>query len=371
MFDFTGYLSTSQRGDFTEFDEASNRSERFWAFEDVDPDGTGLGGLNACELWIEVRVTNRGACVFIIALLDLAGCVEKFDFVKRSGKPWPWKFRDAESKRTNSGKDCLRAESKDLICANVWDDCSSSVIFTGMTALLAASANAAVIKNYQFTGSAPSAFDPTTSTIASATAGAFSGGDVTAKLAGVGDVTGLDAQDNTGFDTGAGAAYTNGANGLTTGGSTQANAFANNDYFTFTVSANTGFELDLTSLTFKGARNNADAAESWALTSSIDGHTVGNIIDSGAITGSNNQAGTYDSFVVDLSDTQFQNIAAETDVEFRIYFYGYDTTVSSRSTYVDNVVLNGAVTAIPEPGSFALIAGCLALTSVMIRRRRA
>lgn len=238
---------------------------------------------------------------------------------------------------------------------------------------MTASANAAVITNYQF--ETASGFNAT-STIANVTAGAFGdGASVTVKLADpAGDTSGLDAEGNTGFDTGAGAAFSNGQNGLTVSpdgstASTQANAFSEGEYFSFTVSADTGFELDLTSLTFKGALNNAQSAYTWALTSSVDGHAVDNIIDTGVISSGSNQAGTYESFIVDLTGSQFQNIAAETDVEFRFYLYNYTGTVTNRSTYLDNVVLNGTVSAIPEPSTYAMIAGMLAFVSVMVRRR--
>ncbi|MGJ8653766.1 MAG: PEP-CTERM sorting domain-containing protein [Opitutaceae bacterium] len=39
------------------------------------------------------------------------------------------------------------------------------------------------------------------------------------------------------------------------------------------------------------------------------------------------------------------------------------------ATRLDNIVLNGTV--VPEPSTYALLAGCFALTSVMLRRRRA
>jgi len=37
---------------------------------------------------------------------------------------------------------------------------------------------------------------------------------------------------------------------------------------------------------------------------------------------------------------------------------------------LDDIVLTGSVSSVPEPSSFALVAGCLGLTSVMLRRRR-
>ena len=53
-------------------------------------------------------------------------------------------------------------------------------------------------------------------------------------------------------------------------------------------------------------------------------------------------------------------------------FFAFGSAPSSgditSDSYFDNINITG--TAVPEPGTFALLSGCLALTSIMLRRRR-
>jgi len=58
---------------------------------------------------------------------------------------------------------------------------------------------------------------------------------------------------------------------------------------------------------------------------------------------------------------------ASNEVYFAFGSAAASGTITTDS-YFDNINISG--TAVPEPGTFALISGCLALTSIMLRRRR-
>ena len=70
---------------------------------------------------------------------------------------------------------------------------------------------------------------------------------------------------------------------------------------------------------------------------------------------------------IDLSGAQFQNITTTT--EFRFYLSD-DTGGSDYIHRIDNVVLNGTVTAVPEPSSLALLGAGAALLAAALRRRK-
>lgn len=135
-----------------------------------------------------------------------------------------------------------------------------------------------------------------------------------------------------------------------------ASAVLNNQYFEFTVAADAGFVMDLTSLSFDAARGGASTPRGWVLRSNLDGFTS-DIASAEVPTSLPNLT----SFDVDLSDALYQDVAA---VTFRMYGFGPSTSIGQ---FFDNIVLNGNVQAIPEPSALALCVGVL----TMLRRRRA
>jgi hypothetical protein len=142
---------------------------------------------------------------------------------------------------------------------------------------------------------------------------------------------------------------------------TAADAVVNNQYFQFTVSAETGFELDLVSLTFDATRGGSSTPRGWVVRSSLD-----NFATDIAAADVPTQNPTLTSFNVDLTAIMFQDITSQ--VTFRIY--GYAPT-SGVGIFYDNIELHGAFevagSGIPEPASLGLmICGGV----VLLRRAR-
>lgn len=139
-------------------------------------------------------------------------------------------------------------------------------------------------------------------------------------------------------------------------GSTEVAALADTDYRTFTVTANSGMLLNLSTLTFDfGYYTSASAIScSTYVQSSVDGlGTGGDVL--GTYTMSSPSTGRdSDPFSTDLSAAKFQGLSA---ITFR---FSYSDNLSEAahisSDRLDNVVLNGsAIAAVPEPSTLALL----------------
>lgn len=140
------------------------------------------------------------------------------------------------------------------------------------------------------------------------------------------------------------------------------NAVNANQYVAFTVTANAGSALNLDALTFdigRGLRGTQD----YAVRSSADTFAthivfVNNVVSDTSIKPQN----------IDLTGAAFQGLAS---IEFRIYFDDRINNSSSASdVFIDNVVLSGSVSSVPEPSTYGLALGVLALGIAAARRRR-
>jgi hypothetical protein len=120
-----------------------------------------------------------------------------------------------------------------------------------------------------------------------------------------------------------------------------------NDYFQFTLTPVGGVTLDFTSLTFEERSGGATVSVATSLNSFT------------TVVGSTASSGSWAQDSIDLSSLSNSSTA----VDFRLYFSGGSTT----NFVIDDIQLNGAV--VPEPSSYALLAGMLGLTWVMLRRR--
>jgi hypothetical protein len=111
-------------------------------------------------------------------------------------------------------------------------------------------------------------------------------------------------------------------------------------WWEFTVTPAAGSLFNLTAISFDDQRSGTGAAQ-WSL--SVNG-----------VMAVSNQS-THTAFgrsTVDLSGSSFQGLSAAA-----VCIYGYNGTSSSGTWRLDNVTVEGSVTAVPEPTSWALLLG--------------
>lgn len=146
-------------------------------------------------------------------------------------------------------------------------------------------------------------------------------------------------------------------------------AFTAGDYFQISIVADPGvtFSTDLLEYTIsKDTSSNARGA--WQY--STNGTTFSNIGSTFSMTGT----GTAGKAITGMSVVGDEL----TELTLRIAFAGFNTTLSSGSSFfllnnsagANPIRLDGAVTPVPEPGTYAAIAGVLFLGLAAYRRRR-
>ena len=212
----------------------------------------------------------------------------------------------------------------------------------------ALSSPAAVIADYQFTGgSAASTDTQPNSTAANFTLSSLFSG-------------------NGGISAGTETAFANSSVTPSTAG----DAILQNSWFSFTVTPDSGYSLSLTSLTFNTSYDGIDGAAAvsanWFVRSSLDGFSsnIGTTFNQAYTTTLSLQPRT-----VDLTASLFQDVTSP--VTFRIYIY--DGSVSSgKYVRVNDVVLNGNVSVVPEPTTcgLAIFAGLVATLGARKRRQK-
>jgi hypothetical protein len=140
----------------------------------------------------------------------------------------------------------------------------------------------------------------------------------------------------------------------TTTSAREARAIELDRFVLFSLTPDTGYQLDLTSITFDWTRHaNNTETRGWAMYVSKDAFATSTRV-TGAEVGSGAIAWNSVNESLALSD-----ISSTTT--FRIYYWstgGLDSSGNrdGRSFRFDNVVVNGEVELIPEPGSLALLA---------------
>lgn len=150
-------------------------------------------------------------------------------------------------------------------------------------------------------------------------------------------------------------------------------ALQSDKYLAFTLTVQEGYTMDLTSLSFNlgGTNTTADTyTVNAALRTSIDSlNNVGNTVTSSfGKTGAD--AGSFTLFPksIDLSSVgSLQGLSGTTT--FYLHFWDSVDT-QNMSMRINNIVLDGSVTAIPEPSSAAIGAGLVVVVAAGLRRRR-
>jgi hypothetical protein len=133
---------------------------------------------------------------------------------------------------------------------------------------------------------------------------------------------------------------------------TNINSDINKFSFIYTVTGlNEGETLDIEeiSLSFTGTTNTV------RFNYFVDGSTIGSNLNPAG-------SGTYVADISSIAGT----VGLENDDTITFSFSSRDN--GNASVSVDNLILSGTV--VPEPGTYALIAGCFGLSFTMMRRRR-
>lgn len=146
--------------------------------------------------------------------------------------------------------------------------------------------------------------------------------------------------------------------GSSSGTGTPESAYATNAYWSFTLTPDSGFEANLTSLSFDLHINNSGRPISYYLASSVGGFSnpVGSVVTA-------QTSSSHPSF--DLSGTPFQSL--QTPVEFRFYMWSDQGGSSGSRWSFDNVTLEGNTSStVPEPATLTLLS---AVGLVTVRRR--
>lgn len=132
--------------------------------------------------------------------------------------------------------------------------------------------------------------------------------------------------------------------------------FGANEYMSFTFQPNVN--MDFTSLTFSSQRVVvASSPKDIAVRSSLTGATnLYTRLDEGTASSLPN--------TVTISDAALQNVAANTTVTF--YIFGTDATSTGSDLRIDDVILNGTPSAVPEPAALGLLG--LGVTALLRRR---
>lgn len=174
--------------------------------------------------------------------------------------------------------------------------------------------------------------------------------------------TGLTASD---LVRGPGVSASSTANSMNSSAWTTSTVADLNDYYGFTLTANAGYSLTLTSLSF-AERRSPTGIRMFELRSSLDGFTA-------AIPGTVTSVPNNDSVrnqTLSLG-SGFSDLL--TPVTFRLY--GYEAESGSGTWRLQNhstfagLVMDGTITAVPEPGTFAAV-GLMSLLSWGLRRKK-
>ncbi len=134
------------------------------------------------------------------------------------------------------------------------------------------------------------------------------------------------------------------------------------DYFAFTVTPDAGYQISFTSIDINHQRSSTGPV-SFALRSSVDTYAsdLGSVVT------------ISDVATIQSSTFTFGLNNITTATEFRIYGYTAESAAGSWGIgdFTGNdLIVNGSVTAVPEPSTYAAIIGGLVLGVAVWRRRK-
>ena len=146
-----------------------------------------------------------------------------------------------------------------------------------------------------------------------------------------------------------------------------ASAITGNQYLSFTLIPTTGYAVSFTSLSLLSGVSTATTSFHGEVLSSATGFNSGASLHSYSFSSTSAPLQS-----ITLSGVSaLQNVTGP--VEFRIYGWrdtGGTSTFRLRSLTGTDLVLNGTVSAVPEPSTYAAILGALTLAGVVMHRRR-
>ncbi|MEM9226598.1 MAG: PEP-CTERM sorting domain-containing protein, partial [Verrucomicrobiota bacterium] len=150
---------------------------------------------------------------------------------------------------------------------------------------------------------------------------------------------------------------------------TLSDAIANGNFLSFTIQADSGYQLELNdgTISYTIARPGNAGAVNAAVLTSIGGFSAGQEIDSYALAQEGSPDYNAPIVTTDLPSTGYDAVTAPFEV--RIYFFGGSAS-SSNIAYIRNLEVDGDLAVVPEPSQYAGLAGVMTLLFVALRRRK-
>ena len=139
-----------------------------------------------------------------------------------------------------------------------------------------------------------------------------------------------------------------------------ATSIAGSDYFTFTLTPTNTASLNFGNLTFT-LQASGTGPTTFALLSSVSGFSSGNQIATATLAGNTVTLSVSDATL----GANYDNVTSP--IEFRLYGYGASSAAGTGS--VNDFSFGGAVT-VPEPSTYAMMAGAFGLLLLGQRVRR-
>ncbi len=241
-----------------------------------------------------------------------------------------------------------RSHLEDALCvlARVLGRCRGGCAALCMSAIIcSATAQAAIISQYDFTGDS-------LNRAATTVAANVVAGDVT-------DAPMVNNNPTVVLSRTTGVGYTSEPSLSIARANFNESSVAENVYFTLDVAPQTGYELDLSTLTFNAARGGGATPRTYDVRTSLDGFAA-------SLTGAVELLTARPTFTpvsIDLSGSQFQNITSPLTFQVRIM-----TPTVLQNVDFDDITINGEVAiAVPEPAAISLLS---IVGIAMIGRRR-